>query len=46
VPLQRACSPEDVAEAIVWFVDGAKTVTDELLLLDSGMHLAGARPPR
>lgn len=46
VPLQRPCSPEDVAEAIVWLVDGARTVTGELLLLDSGMHLAGARPPR
>jgi 3-oxoacyl-[acyl-carrier protein] reductase len=46
VPLQRACSPEDVAEAIAWLVDGAKTVTGELLLLDSGMHLAGVRPPR
>jgi len=46
VPLQRACSPEDVAEAIVWLVDGARTVTGELVMLDSGMHLAGARPPR
>jgi 3-oxoacyl-[acyl-carrier protein] reductase len=46
VPLQRACSPEDVAEAIAWLVDGARTVTGELLLLDSGMHLAGVRPPR
>jgi 3-oxoacyl-[acyl-carrier protein] reductase len=46
VPLQRACSPEDVAEAITWLVDGASTVTGELLLLDSGMHLAGVRPPR
>lgn len=46
VPLQRACSPEDVAEAIVWLVDGARTVTGELLMLDSGMHLAGVKPPR
>jgi 3-oxoacyl-[acyl-carrier protein] reductase len=46
VPLQRACSPEDVAEAIVWLVDGARTVTGELLLLDSGMHLAGVQAPR
>jgi len=46
VPLERACSPEDVAEAIVWLVDGARTVTGELLLLDSGMHLAGLRAPR
>lgn len=46
VPLGRACSPEDVAEAIVWLVDSAKTVTGELLMLDSGMHLAGLRPSR
>ena len=42
VPLGRACSPEDVAEAIVWLVDGARTVTGELLLLDSGTHLGRA----
>ena len=45
VPLQRACSPEDVAEAIVYLI-AAQTVTGELLLLDSGMHLAGVQPPR
>lgn len=38
-PLGRACTPEDVAEAIVWLVDGARTVTGELMLLDSGVHL-------
>ena len=42
-PLARACTAEDVAEAIVWLVDGARTVTGELVLLDSGMHLGGAR---
>jgi 3-oxoacyl-[acyl-carrier protein] reductase len=42
-PLGRACTPEDVAEAIVWLVDGARTVTGELVLLDAGMHL-GSRP--
>lgn len=41
VPLQNACTPEDVAEAITWLVDGARTTTGELLMLDSGMHLAG-----
>jgi 3-oxoacyl-[acyl-carrier protein] reductase len=41
VPLERASSPEDVAEAITWLVDGARTVTGELVLLDSGMHLGG-----
>ena len=43
VPLQRACTPEDVAEAVTWLVDGARTVTGELVLLDSGMHLGGPR---
>ena len=42
-PLGRPCSAEDVAEAVVWLVDGAATVTGELILLDSGMHL-GLRP--
>jgi len=43
MPLARACSPEDVAEAITWLVDGARTMTGELLLLDSGMHLSSLR---
>lgn len=43
-PMRRASTPEDVAEAIVWLVDGARTVTGELVLLDSGMHLGGSRP--
>ena len=43
-PLGRPCSAEDVAEAVVWLVDGAATVTGELILLDAGMHL-GQRPP-
>ncbi len=41
-PLARACAPEDVAEAILWLADGARTVTGELLLLDSGTHLGPA----
>ena len=42
-PLHRACSAEDVAEAVIWLLDAARTVTGELVLLDSGMHL-GAPP--
>lgn len=42
VPLERASSAEDVAEAIVWLADGARTVTGELILLDGGMHLGAA----
>lgn len=44
-PLARASSAEDVAEAVVWLIDGASTVTGELIQLDSGMHL-GAAPAR
>lgn len=40
-PLGRACTAEDVAEAVLWLVTGARTVTGELLLLDAGMHLGG-----
>jgi 3-oxoacyl-[acyl-carrier protein] reductase len=42
-PLGRASTAEDVAEAVVWLVNGARTVTGELILLDSGIHL-GAVP--
>ncbi|TFY96693.1 SDR family NAD(P)-dependent oxidoreductase [Ramlibacter humi] len=41
VPLGKASSPEDVADAIVWLITSAKTVTGELLMLDSGTHLGG-----
>ena len=41
-PLARACSAEDVAEAVLWLIEGARTVTGELILLDSGMHLGAA----
>jgi len=40
-PLGRACTPEDVAESVVWLVDGARTTTGELLQLDAGIHLGG-----
>ncbi len=45
-PLGRACTPQDVAEAVLWLLEGARTVTGELLLLDSGMHLGPAQPVR
>jgi len=44
VPLQISCTAEDVAEAIVWLVDGARTTTGELLMLDGGMHLGRTAP--
>ena len=45
-PLGRASSPEDVAGAVVWLIEGAPTMTGELLLLDGGMHLGPRTPPR
>ncbi|MDQ2735608.1 MAG: SDR family oxidoreductase [Pseudomonadota bacterium] len=45
-PLGRASSAEDVAEAVLWLIDGARTVTGELLLLDSGVHLGAAQGVR
>ena len=44
VPLATAASAEDVAEAIVWLVVGARTTTGELLMLDGGMHLGRPTP--
>jgi 3-oxoacyl-[acyl-carrier protein] reductase len=41
-PLGRVSTPEDVADAIVWLVTGAPTVTGELLQLDGGLHLGSA----
>ena len=42
-PLQTASSPQDVADAIVWLVTGARTVTGDLLKVDAGVHLGPRR---
>ncbi|NEK33196.1 SDR family NAD(P)-dependent oxidoreductase [Rhizobium leguminosarum] len=45
-PLGRVATPEDVAGAIVWLVQGADFVTGELLSVDGGIRLSGgARKP-
>jgi len=41
-PLRTASSPEDVAETVVWFIEGARHVTGEVLIVDAGMHLGYA----
>jgi 3-oxoacyl-[acyl-carrier protein] reductase len=43
-PLQTAASAEDVADAVVWLIEGARTTTGELLMLDGGRHLGGTVP--
>lgn len=39
VPLGKVATADDVADAIVWLIEGARVVTGELLMIDSGKHL-------
>jgi len=43
VPLRDYAKPEDVAETIVWLIEGARQVTGETLFVDGGMHIATPR---
>src|SRR3954466_4879224 len=42
-PLKKISQPEDVADAIVWLIEGARNVTGEVIYVDGGMHVAAAR---
>jgi len=42
LPLRRVSTPEDVADAVHWFISGGALVTGETLLVDGGMHLGFA----
>lgn len=39
LPLRRAVWPVDVAQAALWLIEGAGTMTGELIRMDSGRHL-------
>ena len=39
LPLKKVASAEDVAEVLVWFLEGAPLITGEILIVDSGAHL-------
>lgn len=41
-PLRKAGRPEDMAQAAVWFIEGADLITGEILIVDAGSHLGGA----
>jgi 3-oxoacyl-[acyl-carrier protein] reductase len=43
VPLQDYARPEDIAEAILWLIEGARQVTGETIYIDGGLHIT---PPR
>jgi 3-oxoacyl-[acyl-carrier protein] reductase len=42
-PLKAAAAAEDVADAIVWLIEGARRVTGEIVYVDGGMHIASPR---
>ncbi|MGQ0654455.1 MAG: SDR family NAD(P)-dependent oxidoreductase [Betaproteobacteria bacterium] len=42
-PLRSAAVAEDVAEAVAWLVEGARSVTGEIIYVDGGMHIASPR---
>ncbi len=44
-PLRRRVSPEDVAEAVTWLIEGAQVMTGQALVVDAGFML-GAAPKR
>ena len=39
----RIGQPQDVADAIVWLITGARQVTGEVVYVDGGMHIATPR---
>jgi len=43
VPLKDHARPEDVAETIVWLIEGARQITGEAIFVDGGLHI---QPPR
>jgi hypothetical protein len=40
---QGLCAPEDIAETIVWLIEGRAPVTGETIFVDGGMHITAAR---
>ena len=43
-PLHKVSTPDEVAETILWMLEGAPIVTGQIVLNDAGMHL-GQLPP-
>ena len=39
LPLKEVAGPEQIAEVLVWFLEGASMVTGETLIVDGGLHL-------
>jgi 3-oxoacyl-[acyl-carrier protein] reductase len=43
VPLKDYARPEDIADTIVWLIEGARQITGEAIFVDGGLHIT---PPR
>jgi 3-oxoacyl-[acyl-carrier protein] reductase len=43
VPLKDYARPDDVADVIVWLIEGARQITGEAIFVDGGLHIT---PPR
>jgi 3-oxoacyl-[acyl-carrier protein] reductase len=41
-PLQKTSTPEDIAKAILWLIEGSDLVTGEFIIVDGGGHLGAA----
>ncbi|MSP95861.1 MAG: SDR family oxidoreductase [Betaproteobacteria bacterium] len=41
--LQATCSAEDVADSIVWLIEGAPKTTGETIFIDGGTHIGAVR---
>lgn len=41
-PLQKVSTPEDIAKAIVFLIEGSDLVTGEFIIVDGGAHLGAA----
>lgn len=42
-PLKASCSAEDIAETIVWLIEGASKTTGQLVYVDGGTHMVVPR---
>ena len=40
-PLRQAGTPEQMAEAVIFFLTSASNITGEFLIVDAGTHLGG-----
>ncbi|MCC6467257.1 MAG: SDR family oxidoreductase [Alphaproteobacteria bacterium] len=45
-PLRSVTEAGDVADAVLWFVEGAAKVTGQMVVVDSGNHMHVNSPPR